>query len=90
MRLKDLREDRDLRQKDIADLLHISQVSYGRYELGISEPPLNSLIRLADFYGVSLDYLVGRSSTKEEMVLVQKKYIDQLIDIIKKISDYNI
>ncbi len=86
MRLKELREDRDLRQQDIADLLHISQVSYGRYELGLSEPSLSSLIKLADFYNVSLDYLVGRSSSKNEMVLVNKKYIDQLIEIVSKIS----
>lgn len=87
MRLKDLREDKDLRQKDIADLLHISQVSYGRYELGASEPSIGTLILLADFYGVSLDYLVGRSLVKDEYVLVRKKYIDELIDIVGKVSN---
>ena len=65
MRLKDLREDHDLKQSDVAKILNISQVSYGRYELGISEPTIESLIKLADFYNVSLDYLLGLSEDKK-------------------------
>ena len=60
-RLRDLREDMDLYQKDIADYLHCSQVTYSRYELGTREIPLESLNALADFYGVSIDYLMGRT-----------------------------
>ena len=61
-RLRDLREDMDLYQKDIADYLHCSQVTYSRYELGTREIPLESLNALADFYGVSVDYLMGRTA----------------------------
>lgn len=64
-RLRDLREDMDLYQKDIADYLHCSQVTYSRYELGTREIPLESLNALADFYGVSIDYLMGRTDEKK-------------------------
>lgn len=63
-RLRNLREDADLRQKDIADYLHCSQVTYSRYELGTREIPLETLGTLADFYGVSVDYLMGRTDEK--------------------------
>lgn len=86
MRLKDLREDRDLKQSDVAKILNISQVSYGRYELGISEPTIESLIKLADFYNVSLDYLVGRSKTKENYVLVPEDLFVKLTSVIKEID----
>ena len=61
-RLRDLREDRDLRQQDIADLLHISQTVYSRYERGFQTIPVPHLLALADFYGTSTDYLLGRTS----------------------------
>lgn len=59
-RLKDLREDHDLSQKAIAKLLKTTQQNYCRYEIGEREIPLHHFITLADFYGVSLDYLAGR------------------------------
>ena len=86
MRIKDLREDHDLKQSDVAKILNISQVSYGRYELGISEPTIESLIKLADFYNVSLDYLVGRSKTKENYVLVPEDLFVKLTSVIKEID----
>lgn len=58
-RLRDLREDRDLNQQALADLLHISQTTYSRYESGALDIPSVSLIRLAQFYNTSIDYLVG-------------------------------
>ena len=64
-RLRDLREDADLYQKDMADYLHCSQVTYSRYELGTREIPLESLNALADFYCVSVDYLMGRTDEKK-------------------------
>lgn len=61
-RLKDLREDRDMSQEDIAKLLKTTQQQYSKYEKGIQEIPVHHLITLADFYKVSVDYLVGRTS----------------------------
>ena len=60
-RVRDLREDHDKTQKDIADLLHMQLTVYQRYERGERELPLWAAIRLADYYGVSVDYLVGRT-----------------------------
>ena len=63
-RLRDLREDKDLKQKDIAQLLKIHQTTYSDYELGRLNIPIDTLHVLADFYGVSTDYLLGRTNNK--------------------------
>ena len=59
-RLKDLREDQDITQEQIAKLLNTTQQQYSKYEKGVQEIPVRHLITLADFYKVSIDYLVGR------------------------------
>ena len=59
-RMRDLREDNDKTQKDIAELLNMHLTVYRRYELGERELPLWAAIKLADYYHVTLDYLVGR------------------------------
>lgn len=59
-RLRDMRTDRDLLQKDIAEVLGIAQTVYSRYERGAQTIPLEHLIKLADYYQVSTDYLLGR------------------------------
>ena len=58
-RVRDLREDRDLTQKDIAEFLNMQITVYQRYERGERELPLWAAIKLAKYYGVTLDYLVG-------------------------------
>lgn len=60
-RLRDLREDHDLSQTNIASLLHIQQTVYSRYERGFQTIPLEHLITLADYYNVSIDYIVDRT-----------------------------
>lgn len=64
-RLRNLREDRDLKQADLAKLLNIHQTTYSDYELGKLNIPVSVLHALADFYGVSVDYLLGRTGHKE-------------------------
>lgn len=63
-RLEDLRIDRDLTQQNITDILHCQREVYRRYEKGVRELPLSYAVILADYYHVSLDYLVGRSNKK--------------------------
>ena len=58
-RIKDLREDHDMYQKDVAKLLGISQQYYSEYEKGKRTIPIQHLITLAKFYGTSIDYIVG-------------------------------
>ena len=61
LRIKDLREDHDLSQKQIADMLHIHQTTYSDYELGKLNIPLSVLCTRADFYKTSIDYIAGRT-----------------------------
>ncbi len=58
-RMRDLREDRDLTQQQIAEVLGTSQTMYARYERGANELPLRHLLKLCSFYGVSTDYFLG-------------------------------
>ena len=58
-RIRDLREDNDLLQKQLAEYLHCSQVAYSRYELGTRDIPTQVLIELALFYNISVDYILG-------------------------------
>ena len=58
-RIRDTREDKDLRQEDIAKILNTTQQQYARYERGEREIPIHHLITLSKFYKVSIDYLVG-------------------------------
>lgn len=86
-RLKDLREDRDLFQEDIAKILNVGQTTYSAWERGVNEPSITVLITLADFYNVSLDYLVGRTKAKEEVNAKEKAVIRSAIDIIQKMIE---
>lgn len=61
MRIRDLREDRDLTQKEIADILHIKQNTYSQYENGHRQIPIESLIKLARLYDTSIDYILGET-----------------------------
>ena len=63
-RIRDLREDKDLRQQDIADILKCSQRVYSNYERGDIDIPTEVLIKLAKFHGVTVDYLLGLSDKK--------------------------
>ena len=64
-RIKDLREDKDLYQKDVAKFLHIKQQQYSEYEIGKRLIPIDYLSRLADYYNVSIDYLLGKTDERK-------------------------
>ena len=63
--IRDLREDADLTQEAVAQMLHISQATYSRYENGSLDIPSAALIALAEYYGTSVDYLLGRTKVRE-------------------------
>lgn len=65
LKIRDLQEDRDLPQKALAEYLQIHHTTYSDYELGRLNIPVPILHKLADFYGVSVDYLLGRTSRRE-------------------------
>ena len=63
-RIQDLRVDSDLSQRQLGEILHISQRSYSHNETGSRGIPIEMLIRLADYYDTTIDYLVGRTDNK--------------------------
>ena len=63
-RIRDLREDNDLTQTQVAKMLGMSQTGYSKYETGENDIPTQVLIKLADFYKTSIDYLLGRTDTR--------------------------
>lgn len=65
MRLKEIREDSDIKQKQIAEFLHIKQNTYSQYENGQRQIPIDMLIKLSKFYNTSIDYLLEQTNTKE-------------------------
>jgi len=64
-RIQDLRNDADLSQKQLSEILHISQRSYSHYETGSRSIPIEMLVRLANYYDTTIDYLVGRTDNKK-------------------------
>ena len=64
--IRDLREDSDKTQAEIAEVLGTSQTMYARYERGANELPLHHLLRLCDYYNVSADYILGRDLSRKK------------------------
>lgn len=62
--IRNLREDNDKTQNELADYLNIKQTTYSKYELGKINIPIEAFIKLADYYNVTVDYLIGRDSKK--------------------------
>ncbi len=67
-RLRDLREDRDMNQTQVAKMLGMSQTGYSKYETGENDVPTTILIKLAKFYNTSIDYLLGQTNDPRRYV----------------------
>lgn len=63
--IRNLREDSDKKQQELADYLNVRQTTYSKYELGKINIPIEVFIKLADYYDVSVDYLLGRTKQKK-------------------------
>lgn len=94
MKLKELRKENHLTQNDVAKILNVNQRTYSGYELGLSEPNIQSLIKLAELYHVSLDELLGRdcniinlNALEEETSTLIKKIIN--MNKIQKLQTIN-
>lgn len=72
-RIQDMRTDADLSQRELSEILHISQRSYSHYETGSRNIPIEMLIRLANYYDTSIDYLVGRTDVKKSSPRTKKE-----------------
>ncbi|MGN0584475.1 MAG: helix-turn-helix domain-containing protein [Ruminococcus sp.] len=89
-RLKDLKEDADLTQKQVADIIGVSTNHYGKYERGETDLPFEKAIILSEYYNVSLDYLAGRTNRKN--CLPDKQYADdinRILQLYTKLSNMN-
>ena len=64
-RIRNLREDNDKKQQELADYLNVKQTTYSKYELGRVNIPIEVFMKLADYYDVSVDYLLGRAAKKK-------------------------
>lgn len=87
-RIRDLREDEDLLQKQVCDVIDCKQQQYHMYESGKREIPFHCAVKLANFYGVSLDYIAGRTNNKKGLnrsELPEKE--TYLIDKFRSLSD---
>ena len=69
--IRNLREDHDYRQRQLAEVLHVSQNTYSQYETGVIELTAEKLLLLADFYNVSVDYLLGRTEDATPFVPIK-------------------
>ena len=85
-RIRDLREDRDLRQSDLAKMVGIDQRTISNYETGKSNPDSDALIRLADFFNVSIDYLVGRVQQDFYYSQDKKKVIENIQQSLEELK----
>ena len=72
-RIRDLREDRDLNQSEIAKILEMSQTGYSKYETGENDIPTAILIKLANFYNTSIDYLFGETDQQKRYPKTKNK-----------------
>lgn len=88
--LKELREDKGLTQTELANYLKVSRQSISGYETGIVEPTVNTLIKLADLYNCSLDYLTGRTRERYNLNLMDNENKQILLELIKVVEQYNI
>ena len=88
-RIRDLREDSDKTQTDIAEVLETTAQYYGKYEKGERELPFNRAIQLADYYGISLDYLAGRSDFRTSHPLNDGEKCIRIDDVKMNINKEN-
>lgn len=72
-RLKELRKNSNLSQVDISNILGLKQQQYSRYEIGLRDMPLDKLIKLADYYNTSIDYILYRDNDLESPIKISKK-----------------
>lgn len=89
-RLRDLKEDSDMTQKQVADIIGVSINHYGKYERGETDIPFEKAVMLAEYYNVSLDYLAGRTNNQKGFfspTLTAEE--EQLVEIFRSLTERN-
>lgn len=88
--LKELREEKNLTQDEIAEKLSLTRQTISRYETGNIEPPFSTLVKMADIYNCSLDYLGGRTKDRYNINLLDKDKRKFVNEFIKSLDIYDI
>jgi len=83
--LRDLREDYELKQSEVAQLIGTTQQQYSKYEKGESEVPVRALVALATHYGLSTDYMLGRTKEKKDGAAKLSKEINEIIHSLEEV-----
>ncbi|MBN1079242.1 helix-turn-helix domain-containing protein [Clostridium botulinum] len=89
-RLKELREDKELKQSELANMLNIARNTISSYESNINEPSLDILVKIADIFNVSLDYLLCRTNIKYNLNLEGEQNKDFILELYKFLNSYKI
>ncbi|MFV3012012.1 helix-turn-helix domain-containing protein [Clostridium botulinum] len=87
-RLKELREEKEMTQEELGKFLNVSRQTISGYEAGAIEPSISNLVKLADIFNISLDYLLGRTKERYNLNLKDKKNKELLLDLIKVIDKH--
>lgn len=88
MNLKTIRKERNMRQEDIARYLNVKQATYSGYESGKYEPTIETLCKLADYYKVSIDFLIGREWNNDIGYLTDTQI--ECVNMIKQLNETNL
>lgn len=89
-RLKELREDKGLKQNDLANILNVARNTISAYESNINEPNLDILVKIADVFNISLDYLLCRTNEKYNLNLENTTNKDFILKIYELLNEYKI
>ncbi len=89
-RLRELREDRELKQNELADMLNVARNTISCYESNINEPSLDILVKIADIFNVSLDYLMCRTNEKYNLNLEKFENKDFILKLYEFLNSYKI
>ena len=85
--LAELRKDKKLSQKELADIFHLAASTISSYEMGVHSPHVDQLAKFADYFNVSTDYLLGRTSQVLEETFVDNIKVGSVIDILKSLPE---
>lgn len=90
IKLAMLRKEHGYTQEQLSDFLNLTRSAISNYELGLNEPSLDTMVAIADLYGVSLDWLMGRTNLRYNFNLENKENLEVIIKLYETLKDFDI
>lgn len=90
IKLAMLRKEHGYTQEQLSDFLNLTRSAISNYELGLNEPSLDTMVAIADLYGVSLDWLMGRTNLRYNFNLENKENLEVIIKLYESLKDFDI